>query len=74
MVARTEAEAVGEVGIALVGRTTPKAAERTTIVERRPVAPTGSREKDPIAVALALHFVAVNAIHRRPFPSAVVYP
>ena len=61
MVARTEVEAVGVAGIALVGRTTPIAAVRTTIVERR-LPPTGRREEDVVAILLALYLIAIYAI------------
>ena len=71
MAARIEAEAVGTDGIILVGRTTPIDAARTATEYRRPPL-TGSRKEDVVAVALALYFVAVHAIHRCPFPGAVV--
>ena len=72
MVARIEAEVVGVAGKAPVGRTAPIVAVRTTIAERRPP-PTGSREKDVVAVALARYFAAVNSIHCCPFPGAIVH-
>ena len=64
-----EAEAIGAVGIALVGRRAPIVAVLSNEVRRRPVTPTGSGNEDGLAV-LAGDFVAVLAALCRPCPCA----
>ena len=65
-----EAEAIGAVGIALVGRRAPIEAALSNEVRRRPVTPTGRRQEDGLAV-LAGYFVALMPPLRRPCPGAL---
>ena len=73
MKATVEEEAVGVIGIALVGRRTPIVAVLSSAVERRTEAVTRSRKEDGVVVLLANHLVAFLAVICSPCPCAVVY-
>ena len=67
---RIEVEAIGVVGIALVGRRAPIVAVPSNEAGRRPVTPTGGGKEDGFAV-LAGDFVAVMTTLCCPCPSTL---
>ena len=65
-----EAEVVRAAVVAVVRRRTPPVAKFTSMVERCPVTVARSRKENAVAIRPS-SLVAINAVLRGPFPSAV---